>query len=315
MKSTDSKMLNRLSFRIATPAVVLLLTASACGGADAFSMEPGSVDEQVANEEPLLRRTQDTSKWVYKGMLPKLDDAKVVVSLKGHTAHVSGLLPVGFQGPLPFYAEAEKVGTRTKIHVVYPIATGDTSLYTDEGAKVRNAEPANYTVCGGTTFAPTGHSSFGGFPFIEYVCNYTDKDGRVRSGIAFHGPITTARYEGTDYWSLMRGPVSHACNRMLGEHVLELARLIGFDTGKFGTPVSVIAGFDTYAGKPVDVDYEATRFQRPANAKVFKTWQAVRADAKGNVTLQFPRWACEVSRCAAMPDSTLDPLTGLPKKK
>ncbi len=290
------------------------LSFASCGGLDPISMELGSVDEQVASEEPLLRYTQDTSKWVYQGMLPTLENVTITVSLKGHTARVSGLLPTAFKGSLPFYAVKETEGTRTRIHVVYPIATADEQLYNDDGAKVRNAQPGKYTVCNGSMFTPTDHSAFGGFPFIEYICNFTDRDGRVRSGIAFHGPITTARYENTSYWSLLRGPVSHACNRMLGEHVLELARLTGFENNRRGMPVSVISGFDSYKGKPVDVDYPATNFQRPLGATVFRTWQAVRSAGKGAVTLEFPRWACEVSRCASMPESRLDPLTGLPKR-
>jgi hypothetical protein len=297
-----------------------LFSVVACGGPAVDMDAPGNaadeafIDEQAANEEPLLRYTQDTSKWVYQGVLPKLDDVSIVVSLQGRTAHVSGLLPVGFTGTIPFYAVKETVGSRTRLHVVYPIATADPSSFVSPGVKSRDPQPGNYKVCGGSKAEPTAISPFGGFPFIEYVCNFTDRDGRVRSGIAFHGPITTARYEGTSYWSLLRGPVSHACNRMLGEHVLELARITGFDKGQMGTPVKVIAGVDTFQGKAVDVDYAATRFERPANATVFKTWQAVRATGANGVVLDFPRWACEASRCASMPENRLDAVTGLPKK-
>ncbi len=301
------------AFKSAVLFGLVCVVAASCGGAP-LATEPGSVDEQISVEEPLLRYTQETSEWVYKGLLPKLENVSIVVSLKGHTTHVTGLLPVGFTGIVPFYAVKETVGTRTRVHVVYPMATGDETLYNDNGSKVRNAEVGTYTMCGGTNSAASDHSRFGGFPFMEYVCNHTDKDGRVRSGIAFHGPITTARYESTSYWSLLRGPVSHACNRMLGEHVLELARLTGFDKGQFGTPVKVIAGFDTFAGKSIDVDYPATNFQRPTNAYLFKTWQAVRSTGPNSVSLEFPRWACEVSRCASMPENRLDPLTGKPKQ-
>jgi hypothetical protein len=303
-----------LMLRVSAFIVSSVLVLAGCGGLEPLSMEPGSIDEQVASEEPLLRYTQDTSKWVYQGLLPTLENVSVTVSLKGHTARVTGLLPTSFKGSLPFYAVKETEGTRTRIHVVYPVATADERLFNDNGAKVRNAQPGKYTVCNGSMFTPTDHSAFGGFPFIEYVCNFTDRDGRVRSGIAFHGPITTARYENTSYWSLLRGPVSHACNRMLGEHVLELARLTGFENNRRGMPVTVVSDFDSYKGKPVDVDYPSTNFQRPAGATVFRTWQAVRSTGNGKVTLEFPRWACEVSRCASMPENRLDALTGLPKK-
>jgi hypothetical protein len=268
--------------------------------------------ERAAQEEPLLRYTQDTSHWAYHGLLPELDNVSVTVSLAGHTAHVTGLLPVSFTGVIPFYVVREAEGTRTRVHVVYPIASANTALFNDDGTRVKNPEAGQYTVCDGTTFEPTGHSAFGGFPFIEYVCHHVDADGRVRSGIAFHGPITTARYESTSYWSLLRGPVSHACNRMLGEHVLELARLTGFEHGRLGVPVKVVAGVDTFRGQPIDVDYPASGFVRPSNAFLFRTWQAVRAIDATHVTLEFPRWACEVSRCPSMPPNRLDPVTGNP---
>jgi hypothetical protein len=269
-------------------------------------------DSSVTTEDPLLRYTQDTSRWKYQGLLPALDNATMTASLKGHTVRVTGLLPVGFSGPIPFYAVQDREGTRTRITVVYPMATANPSLFTDSGLPVRNPEPFDYSVCGGTTFAPSDKATYGGFPFIEYVCNHRDRDGRVRSGIAFHGPITTSTYEGTSYWSLRRGPVSHACNRMLGEHVLELARLTGFDRGVMRTPVKVIAGYDTFRGQSVDVDYPASPgFTRPTGAYLFRTWQAVRANGNA-ITLEFPRWACEVSRCASMPPNRLDPLTGKP---
>jgi len=58
-------------------------------------------------------------------------------------------------------------------------------------------------------------ATWGGFPFIPY-----------NRGIAFHGPITAADGQ----WKLIRGAVSHGCQRMQGEHATELANLIGVDT-------------------------------------------------------------------------------------
>jgi hypothetical protein len=99
---------------------------------------------------------------------------------------------------------------------------------------------------------------------------------------------------------------------MLGEHVLELARLIGFDQGVRGTPVTVVAGFDSFRGRPVDVDYPSTGFARPPSISsvVFPTWQAVSARPDGSLSVDFPQWACEASRCAAMPPNRLDPRAG-----
>jgi hypothetical protein len=56
---------------------------------------------------------------------------------------------------------------------------------------------------------------FARFPFLKYTWQ----------GHAMHGPITGDRE--TDSWGLRRGKVSHGCNRMEGEHVIELAVLLG----------------------------------------------------------------------------------------
>lgn len=267
--------------------------------------------EENGGEDELIKKTGATSHWSYNGLLPELDSAKVTVSLKGHTAHVQGLLPRDFRGRLPFYVKAEEAGSRTRIHVVYPIATVDPNGRFPNGTRTRNPEPFDYKVCGGDNFHATNSiGSFGGFPFIQYVCNHRDHDGRLRDGIAFHGPITSKDVSGATYWALQRGPVSHACNRMLGEHVLEMAHIIGFERGVRSTPVKVIAGFDTFKGKVVDVNHPATGWERPDDAVVFPMWQAVRQRADGSTTIDFPKWACETSRCASMPAHGRDPFTG-----
>lgn len=136
-------------------------------------------------------------------------------------------------------------------------------------------------MCGGDDFHATNSiGAFGGFPFIEYVCGHRDADGRVRSGIAFHGPITS--------------------------HV------IGFDRGARGTPVTVVAGYDSLLGKIIDVDYPSSGRTRPSASEsvVFPIWQAVKRRGDGSTALDFPQWACETSRCAGMPANARDPFTG-----
>ena len=56
---------------------------------------------------------------------------------------------------------------------------------------------------------------FGGFPFLGYAPR--------ENGFAMHGPINRTNEE----WFLKRGQVSHGCNRMAGEHVVELSVLAG----------------------------------------------------------------------------------------
>src|SRR5690606_3555134 len=103
-------------------------------------------------------------------------------------------------------------------------------------------------------------------------------------GVAFHGPITSADGE----WKLIRGPVSHGCNRMQGEHAVELAHLLGIDmTTKVWSgdtifrdrkiPVRVLVGEpDTWEGQDVDVSYPARAgVRRPTeNVKMFRTWRS-----------------------------------------
>ena len=273
-----------------------------------------ATDASQVDESELLRDTGPTSHWSYRGIMPELESPRLTVSIKGHTVHVAGLLPKSFSGRLPFHARTENAGGgRTRVHVVYPIATVDPHGTLPDGSPTRNPEPFDYNVCGGDNFHSTNAiGAFGGFPFVEYVCGHTDRDGRVRDGVAFHGPITSRDVSGSSYWALKRGPVSHACNRMLGEHVLEMAHVIGFDRGARGTPTQVIADFDTLQGKVIDVDYPATGWTRPkaADSVVFPIWQAVNQRADGSIALDFPQWACETSRCPSMPPNARDPFTG-----
>lgn len=288
-------------------AAVLVLVGS---GGCSSSTSDDNIDQ---GEDDLLKKTGATSNWSYRGLLPTLESPEITVSLKGNTAHVTGLLPTTFTARLPFYVKTEADGARTRVHLAYPIATVDPNGHLADGTPTRNPEPFKYSVCGGDNFhATNSDGAFGGFPFIEYVCNHRDADGRVRSGIAFHGPITSIGASGATYWSLYRGPVSHACNRMLGEHVLELAHVIGFDKGARNIPVQVIADYDVLDDKIIDVDYAATGWTRPpaAESVVFPIWQAVKLRADGSTALDFPQWACETSRCASMPPNARDPYTG-----
>ncbi len=287
-------------------ASALALTA-ACTSSSHDDAATGN-DDPARSDEELIKSTGPTSHWTYAGLVPTLESPRVTVSIKGHTAHAEGLLPRSFIGKLPFHAKTEQVGDRTRVHVVYPIATvNPNGTLPNSTTKTRNPEPYVYDVCGGDNFHATNATgAFGGFPFIEYVCSHKDHDGRVRSGIAFHGPITTSN----GYWSLLRGPVSHACNRMLGEHVLELAHVIGFDRGNMDIPVEVVADFDELDGQKIDVDYPATGWTRPSDAIVFPIWQAVRLRADGTTQIDMPKWACETSRCATMPANARDPYTG-----
>lgn len=217
-------------------------------------------EETVAGEDEL--RKGSAEQWVYSGTLPHLESPAITVSLTAHTARVTGYLPAGYDPEsLPYYADTLEEGGKTKIAVVYPIATG---------ASV-NSQGTSYEINRASPWVPSDdHATWGGFPFIPY-----------NRGIAFHGPITAADGQ----WKLIRGPVSHGCNRMQGEHVTELANLIGVDmteevhrAGVTGldVPVTVIRKPDTWKGHQVDVDYPAQpQVKRPTgDVQMFKTWSA-----------------------------------------
>ncbi len=240
--------------------IVPAAATAVLGGCAAETSEDASDGDDVTEDQ--LRKGA-AEQWVYNGTMPHLEDAAITVSLTAHTARVTGYVPRGYDQPLPYYADTLVEGDRTKVAVVYPIATG---------ASV-NSQGTSYEINRVAPWVPTNSkATWGGFPFIPY-----------NRGIAFHGPITAADGE----WKLIRGPVSHGCNRMQGEHVVELAHLIGADmttvvhsgdslTG-FDVPVTVIRKADEWKGQPVDVDYPAqASVQRPkgANVKTFPSWSA-----------------------------------------
>jgi len=218
-----------------------------------------------------------SQKWIYQGALPKLESPAITVSLKAHTARVTGLLPAGFEGQLPFYAlPTTEADGRTRVTVVYPVATGKVDPSTGKAPMA----PGHYGKLYGVAFTPTtDKAAWGGFPFMKY---------HASRGLAFHGPITSTRNAETGDWEwlLTRGPVSHGCERMQGEHVVELAHLLGVDMTKphasseqftINVSVDVSTEWDVLPdGKSVDVDYPAlASVKRPtSNVKLFPTWDS-----------------------------------------
>lgn len=241
-------------------------------------------EEDAAADEGELSKGPNSDRWVYNGTLPHLEDPSLVVSQAVHTVRVSGYLPAGYDlASLPFYVDTLVEGGRTKIAVVYPIATGSSVNHQPNEYRTERVYPRR----------TDSSAPWGGFPFISYV-----NDDSPYKGIAFHGPITAADGE----WKVIRGPVSHGCNRMQGEHVVELAHLIGVNmtTKLWSTsagsdpiirnlkvPVTVIRDrADTWKGQNVDVQYPAKRgVMRPTeNVKMFRAWRSN----------DFPSWVCRV---------------------
>lgn len=281
-------------FRLALVACAILPAAvSAC-----TDVMPTEVEDQ---EDDL--KSGGSPKWIYDGLMPPLDTVKVTVSLKGHTARVTGYLKPGFAGELPYYAIAEAEGAKTRVTLVYPVATGATATSNGPGA---------YTTLFVSPYvATTNKAAWGGFPFMAY---------NAKRGLAFHGPITAKDGE----WKLVRGPVSHGCNRMQGEHVVELAHVAGIDMSKphyagesltRKIQVDVIPGYDSWNGKLVDVDYptQSAVLRPTGNVQLFKTWDSTLMLAQ--VCAWNPKsWTADpvknARHCDYAGKNALDPVTG-----
>jgi len=274
------------SVRLLAVSLLPLFLLASCASDDAPQADQGDgaetgYEDELVNAEKTGKPSQ---KWIYAGPLPKLESPEVFASLKSHTVRVTGLLPKGFSGQLPYYAEAKPAGERTKVTVVYPIATGKVDPSTGQAPSAAGS----YKTLFGVAYTPTNDKApWGGFPFLMY---------QAKRGIAFHGPITSVTDVGTGdlEWHLYRGPVSHGCNRMAGEHDVEMAHLLGIDMTKphsaserftLAVKVTISPEFDTFDGKQVDVDYPAdSAVVRPTgpDAKIYPTW----------VSDELPRVVC-----------------------
>ena len=248
------------------------LTASVCLAFTALlaACSAETSDGVTTNPDNELVSSKTSDHWFYAGPLPQLENPSVIASMTGHTARVTGFLPAGTTIPALPHVKTKQEGGRTRVDVVYPIATARPGK--------SNSRPGNYPFQGVKPYRPNGSAftvdegehfvTWGGFPFVAY-----------NGGIAFHGPITDQDNEAAgalNVWFLRRGEVSGGCNRMMGEHVVELSHIIGINMRKVYaentmiTPtttaaVKVIADYDTYEGQFVDVDYPTdTGAVRPA---------------------------------------------------
>lgn len=261
---------------------LLTLTSTLLAGC---ATEAADADAPQATEDALVAKADEH--WFYSGPLPTLESPQVTASMKGHTARVTGLLPRGARVPDLPHVKARPEGDRVRVDVVYPIATARPGK--------SNSRPGQYSFHQAKPYRPDGPAftraegwhdvPWGGFPFIAY-----------NQGIAFHGPITSTDNAGTPdlrTWYLQRGAVSGGCNRMLGEHVVELAHILGIRMTKVYaantayTPttrakVAVIDDYDTFGEKAIDVDYPTDEgATRPAVAlgdankvEMFGSWVA-----------------------------------------
>jgi hypothetical protein len=292
----------------------LLPTLSALAALSAAPGLTGCGGEDPESQAGFLKNTEKqgkpSSRWIYNGYLPQLSAPALVASLAGHTVRVEGYLPEDWEAPLPFYAIPSEDELGTRITVVYPIATGKKDPTTGKAP----AGPGHYDGLLAIPFTPSTDVPWGGFPFMKY------HKGR---GLAFHGPITSvSNGDGTYEWDLRRGPVSHGCNRMQGEHVVEMAHLIGVDMQNAypkvvyvdaDVSVDIISDFDRVDGFLVDVDYPGSSgFVPPTGPEVavYPTWSS----------LDFPRFVCAYDKtlpiderhCDGAGENVLDPYTGAP---
>lgn len=258
-------------------ALASLAATFACSVATEDSEPTGDIDQSLA--------VRADDEWFYGGPMTALDDASAVVSLRGNTVRVTGYVDdASAIADLP-HLRLTPSGGRTRVDAVYPIATARPGK--------SNSSPGTYAFYEARPYRPDGQAvtieegdhfvPWGGFPFLAY-----------NGGIAFHGPITSelGKTRSGQVWFLRRGQVSGGCNRMNGEHVVELAHILGlsmlkvyepngFYTPATKPPVTVIADYDTFEGKYVDVDYPTdVGVTRPAKiygadqVEMFGSWIA-----------------------------------------
>jgi hypothetical protein len=297
---------------VRTLAALLISTSlGGCGRPDSSGPEAAT-----ARPENMPYTGGVGPQWLYNGPFTQpLENPELTISIVGHTARITGLLPADFDmSTLPYYAVTEPEGSRTRLHIVYPIATADTR---EESNSAPGIFRRPYVVARKTL---NEIAEWGGFPFIVY-----------NGGIGLHGPIT-AYGAGGSQWQLMRGRVSHGCNRMQGEHALELAQLIGTNVRSRVYGIDEYAGataarvrvlphgeYDTFKGQAVDVDYPVFNTSgRPAAVRptatasrgvyMFPTWDG----------MKLSRFACQynaasglgASRCDHRAPNRIDPRTG-----
>jgi hypothetical protein len=246
-------------------------------------------DEPAGVSEDALSHSRD-NQYFYTGPLPSLQNARVFLSLRGHTVRVSGTLPDGISPE-----DAERIrelphlrigSDGRQVDIVYPIATA--------ASAGQNPRPGTNSFHRAFPYRPHDTSynnsnttprtfTWGGFPFVGYGGGY----------LGFHGPITDeVNDDGQKVWYLQRGPVSAGCSRMVGEHVVEFTHLVGINMRKAyrnrwdvvanrvwrpgpGT-VQVLGDYDTWNGKYVDVDYPTHgSARRPSgDVEMFGSWLA-----------------------------------------
>jgi hypothetical protein len=269
-------------------ASFLLASIAATSVVAGCASEPQDDGTESGGGEAALSAKVDEH-WFYSGSLPVLENAKIIVSLKGHTARISGYLPAAAETPNAPHVRVADENGRKKIDIVYPIATAR--------AGKTNSQPGTYALQYVKPYRPDGNAftqeegnhqvPWGGFPFFAY-----------NGGIAVHGPITYADNKSEvnqAVWYLERGQVSGGCNRMMGEHVVELTHVMGvsmrkvYDPDRAVTPsnkapVDVLEDYDQIDGKYVDVDYPtSTGVVRPGktfgveNVAMFGSWVATEA--------------------------------------
>ena len=274
-----------------------------------FAAGCSSADQDAASEDDnaITRDTHKDDVYIYNGLLPHLSNVHIVASLKGSTARVTGDAPDGWDGELPFYASATADGTtgKTLITVVYPIATAHIGGTNPNGSPIEN-RPGHYPNLIVSPFKTEGSpSEWGGFPYMEYNHDHQD---------AFHGPIS---FPVAEEWRLSRGPVSHGCSRMQGEHAVELANLIGInmltnhkasESVTVNLSVDVINDYDkTPDGKFVNVNYPTTGNVVLPPAAQSKTWPTWSAD-------DYPRVVCAMKAGRALDEHHCEYLAAGTKK-
>src|SRR4051812_948126 len=90
LKTVQARLFLEKSPMSSRSVLALLLVSSTLAAVGCAADPSESPDDGASTEDALVAKADD--EWFYAGPLPALKDAKVTVSLKGHTAHVSGFI-------------------------------------------------------------------------------------------------------------------------------------------------------------------------------------------------------------------------------
>lgn len=236
---------------------------------------------------------KSTPGYIYKGPMPRMRNVEIYVSTKSNTMRVIGYpTDANAAAQTPWLNRASD----GRYFVVYPVGTA-------------RSGKTNADVSGAKTFKFTqirprrSQSVYEGKPTDQHGLPFLNYQG----SIAIHGPASLMKNY-SQWMKLSRGDVSAGCTRMEGEHVIELAHIVGIDMSKYYSVdssipsstanrnlsgIKIFNNWDMIDGTIVDSVFAPVNRTGTAGVKWYPTWDAS----------QIPQYICtynsqqEASNC------------------